>query len=115
MIDTIKAWQCIGCGSIEARETCIGVCEYRKAEFVAAAEHQRLAADLEATRSELGAFRRLVARLARVTPRAGAFESSYRALQQQAQTLLQDAAPQRPGACGTGGTHSPSRMGTTQH
>jgi hypothetical protein len=27
MTDYVKAWQCIGCGKIEAPQTCIGVCQ----------------------------------------------------------------------------------------
>ena len=115
MIDTIKVWQCIGCGSIEARETCIGVCEYRKAEFVAAGEHERVIAELEATRSALAELRCVVARLARVTPRPGAFERSYRAFQQQAQTLLQDAPVALPAAFTTDGEQSASRMDAMHH
>lgn len=40
MSDRVKAWQCIGCGRIEAPQTCIGICQDRKVEFVYAAEHQ---------------------------------------------------------------------------
>jgi len=28
MSDPVKAWQCIGCGSIEAPQTGIGVCQH---------------------------------------------------------------------------------------
>jgi hypothetical protein len=30
MGDYIQAWQCIGCGRIEAPQTCVGVCRDRK-------------------------------------------------------------------------------------
>ena len=30
MGDYIQAWQCIGCGKIEAPQTCVGVCRDRK-------------------------------------------------------------------------------------
>jgi hypothetical protein len=30
MKDYVKAWQCIGCGKIEAPQACIGVCQDRK-------------------------------------------------------------------------------------
>jgi uracil-DNA glycosylase len=26
----VKAWQCVGCGKIEAPQTCIGICQDRK-------------------------------------------------------------------------------------
>jgi hypothetical protein len=33
MSNRVKAWPCIGCGKIEAPQTCIGVCHDRKVEF----------------------------------------------------------------------------------
>jgi hypothetical protein len=33
MTERMKAWQCIGCGNLDAAQTCIGVCDYRKVEF----------------------------------------------------------------------------------
>ena len=92
MIDTIKAWQCIGCGTIEARETCIGVCEYRKAEFVHAGQHARALVDLERARHDLGLLQAFVRQLARTTPHDDAFKTSYLALQRKARTLV-DAGP----------------------
>jgi hypothetical protein len=47
MADHVKAWQCIGCGNIEAPQTCIGVCEHHKVQFVYAFEHDRVLAELE--------------------------------------------------------------------
>jgi hypothetical protein len=47
MNDYVKAWQCIGCGKIEAPQTCIGVCQDRKVEFVYADEHEEALAQLE--------------------------------------------------------------------
>jgi len=40
MTDYVKAWQCIGCGRIEAPQPCIGVCQDRKVQFVYAGEHE---------------------------------------------------------------------------
>jgi hypothetical protein len=92
MTDTIKAWQCIGCGSIEARETCIGVCEYRKAEFVHAGVHAQALVALEHAQSELAMLQRFVGQLAHITPHDDAFKTSYLALQRKARTLV-DAGP----------------------
>ena len=33
MSEHTKAWQCIGCGRIEAPQTCIGICEDCKVEL----------------------------------------------------------------------------------
>jgi hypothetical protein len=91
--DYVKAWQCIGCGKIEAPQTCIGVCQDRKVSFVHADEHDEVCAQLEATRRRLGALEALARRLARTTPRGDGWESSYRAMQAQARTLLAAGAP----------------------
>ena len=84
MTDYVKAWQCIGCGRIDAPQNCIGVCEYRKAEFVYAFEYEQVVAQAAATRRRADALEALVRQLAVTTPRAGEWERSYRALQEQA-------------------------------
>ncbi len=84
--DRIKAWQCIGCGRIEAPQTCIGVCEDRRVEFVRAEEADALASRI----TELEEF---VRQLASITPRQGEWERSYRALQLKARELLSAQQP----------------------
>ena len=92
-VETISAWQCIGCGRIEAPQTCIGVCQDRRVEFVHAVEHRQVSVELEATRRERDALRALVRTLASSRPRDGEWERSYRALQGQARALVLRAAP----------------------
>lgn len=77
----IKAWQCIGCGKLEAPQPCIGVCQDRLVELVDAATH-------EAAQERIRSLETLLGRLALATPREGEWERSYRALQQQARALL---------------------------
>jgi hypothetical protein len=52
----VKAWQCIGCGKIEAPQTCIGVCQDRKVEFVYAFEHEEALAQLSVARRQAEAL-----------------------------------------------------------
>ena len=52
----VKAWQCIGCGKIEAPQTCIGVCQDRKVEFVYAFEHEEALAQLKVARQQAEAL-----------------------------------------------------------
>jgi hypothetical protein len=81
MTERMKAWQCIGCGKIDAPQPCIGICQDRKVELVYADVHDRLLArtsDLEA----------VVRMLAQTTPREGEWERSYRLLQERAQGVL---------------------------
>ena len=84
----VKAWQCIGCGKIEAPQTCIGVCEDRKVEFVYAFEHEEALAQLKVARRHAEALGAFVRRLARTNPHNDAWEQSYRALQEQARGIL---------------------------
>ena len=88
MKETVKAWQCIGCGKIEAPQTCIGVCQDRKVEFVYASEHSEALAELAQARRRALLLEALVRRLAATNPRQGGWEHSYRALQEQARSSL---------------------------
>ena len=89
MPEYVKAWQCIGCGKIEAPQTCVGICQDRKIELVYAHEHRAALAGAQAALHEL---RGLVRQLASTTPRVGEWERSYRALQQRARLALAQTA-----------------------
>jgi len=81
MVETIKVWECTGCGRIDHPQPCVGVCQDRKAEYVRAIDYAELAGrvdDLEA----------LLKRVAFTTPRDGQFETAWRALQRDARRLL---------------------------
>lgn len=95
MAEQVKAWQCIGCGRIEAPQTCVGVCDFKRIEMIYAFEHEQ---ELAAARSRCAPFEALAAQLARITPRAGEWERSYRALQEQARRLLAEGGSDAPGA-----------------
>jgi hypothetical protein len=88
MNDYVKAWQCIGCGKIEAPQTCIGVCQDRKVEFVYAYEHRETLAELALARRQVIALEAVVRRLACTNPRRDGWEHSYRAMQEQARSTL---------------------------
>lgn len=81
MVERIQGWRCIGCGKVDAPRPCIGVCQDRPVELVQAGDYDALRARAE----ELEAFAKLIAHL---TPRAGEWEASWRALQGKAQALL---------------------------
>lgn len=95
----LKAWQCIGCGRIEAPQTCVGVCQDRKVEFVYAVEHAAALAEVQQQASQLTA---LVRKLACITPRDGEWERTYRALQEQARRLLAELDGGSPEAVARG-------------
>ena len=103
MTEYVKAWQCIGCGKIEAPQTCIGVCQDRKVQFVYAFEHEQVLAQARRAQQRAEALEGVVRRLAFTTPRNGEWERSYRALQDQARRALSppaDDAPERRGLSG---------------
>ena len=104
MTDYVKAWQCIGCGMIEAPQTCIGVCEYRKAELVFAFEHEEALAQAAAAQQRAAALEAVVRQLAGITPHDGEWERSYRALQSQARRALAAAPDEARGLEGLAGT-----------
>ena len=86
--DAIDAWQCIGCGRVDAPQNCIGICEDRRVKLVHASAHAALSSELSALRRERDALRSLVARLAWSRPRADEWQRSYTALQAQARAVL---------------------------
>jgi len=97
MTDYVKAWQCIGCGMIEAPQTCIGVCEYRRAELVYAFEYQQVVAQAEAALRRANVLEALVRKLACTTPRKGEWERTYRALQDHARRVMAVSASRAEG------------------
>ena len=85
--ERVKAWQCIGCGRIEAPQECVGVCEFKRMDMVYAFEHEQA---LEAERARCARLEALVRHLARITPREGEWERSWKALQADARRVLQE-------------------------
>lgn len=79
MTERIKAWQCIGCGRIEATATCLGICQDVPITVVSAADYD--------------ALRAFLTQFAHTTPRDGAWERTYRAMQERARRLLGEEKP----------------------
>ena len=86
----IEAWQCIGCGRIEAPQNCIGVCQDKKVELVDARSFDELERRLNAEQAISKRLLGLVQQLAWSKPRADAYERSYLALQAQARAVLEE-------------------------
>ena len=95
MTERITAWQCIGCGRIEAPQQCIGVCRDRKVEFVEAADHDVTLAQLGAAVARAEALAAVVRQIANTTPRKGECERTWQALQARARQAL-EARPRSP-------------------
>lgn len=86
--DTIIAWQCIGCGRLEAPQNCIGVCQDRKVELVSAWDYAEALVRLEGANERIAKLDAFVTRLAHITPRDGGWKDSYLALQTEARRLV---------------------------
>ena len=71
MVEHVKAWQCIGCGKIDAPQTCVGICQDRRVEFVYAFEYDQVLAGLKQERERARLLETLVRQLARTTPSEG--------------------------------------------
>jgi hypothetical protein len=97
MNDYVKAWQCIGCGRIEAPQTCIGVCQDRKVQFVYAFEHEEVLARARRAQHRASVFEAVVRQLAYTTPRKDEWERSFRALKDQARRALSALAADAQG------------------
>ncbi|PKM05270.1 MAG: hypothetical protein CVV15_11375 [Gammaproteobacteria bacterium HGW-Gammaproteobacteria-5] len=88
MPEPIVAWQCIGCGKLDAPQTCIGVCEDRKVELLPAHHYADAMAQLGEAREALVQWHNLAYRLLQTTPHNDAWQLSYRAFQAQMRALL---------------------------
>ncbi|BBD80758.1 hypothetical protein [Aerosticca soli] len=88
MADYLEAWQCIGCGRIEAPQPCIGVCRDRKVLLVGKDEHERTLAEVAALRKALDEARARLGRFARARPHEGQWERSWLALQAELRHTL---------------------------
>ena len=83
--DYIQAWQCIGCGRIEAPQTCIGVCQDRKILMIGKEEHERVVDEL---RTRIARVHERLLRFGFATPREGHWERTRRALQDEVSEVL---------------------------
>lgn len=91
MTERITAWQCIGCGRIEGAQPCVGICQDRRAEFVHAADHDAVLAQLAISQQCAEALAMLARQIAYTTPRDGECERTWRALQANARKILSDS------------------------
>lgn len=85
----VEAWQCIGCGRIEAPQTCIGVCRDRRIVLVAMEEHARALDEVQHRYVQLDQAQALLGRIAHTQPHDGRWEDAWRAYQSEARALLE--------------------------
>ncbi|WP_297899364.1 hypothetical protein [Metallibacterium sp.] len=88
--EVIEVWQCVGCGRIEAPQTCIGVCRDRKLRVVDADAFDAMRAERDAAQACIARYAVVLRQIASSTPRADACARHWRALQAQARAVLAD-------------------------
>jgi hypothetical protein len=88
MTDWIQAWQCIGCGKIEAPQPCIGVCRDKKILMVGKEEHERALAEGAALRAQLMRAHAMLQRFGLARPHEGQWERAWLALQAELREAL---------------------------
>lgn len=86
---TIKAWECVGCGRVEAPRPCVGICQDRAVELVPEQVYRSVRDECDRLGEENAALRKLVLQLAKTSPRDGQWEAGYKYLQQRARYLLE--------------------------
>ncbi|WP_114241337.1 hypothetical protein [Dyella sp. C9] len=88
MVDYIQAWQCIGCGKIEAPQPCIGVCSERKVLMVGKGDYEHAQDQIAALHARLAKACSMLQRFALAKPHEGQWERSWLALQAQVREVL---------------------------
>ncbi len=81
MPDYLQAWQCIGCGKLEAPQQCIGVCKDRKVFLIGKGEHEAALAEIARLQARIERAGAMLARFEHATPRAGQWQRAWEALQ----------------------------------
>lgn len=89
--DEFPAWQCIGCGRIEAPQPCIGVCQDRKVSFVYAQDYAETLSRLLEAEERIATLESLARRIAFSSPREGLWEQGYKSLREEARRVLKTA------------------------
>ena len=93
MAELIDAFQCMGCGRIDAPRECIGICQDRAMRIVAAADYLAAAERAEAAEREREALKELVRQVAHVRPADGRWQDTFEAFQARARALLRRVDP----------------------
>lgn len=93
MAEIIDAFQCMGCGRIDAPRECIGICQDRALQIVAAGDYFAALERARAVAQENEQLRILLRQVAHVRPAEGRWQETFEAFQQRARALLQRIEP----------------------
>lgn len=93
MAEIIDAFQCMGCGRIDAPQECIGICQDRALKIVAAGDYLAAVERAKAAEREAEALRALVRQVAHMRPADERWRETFEAFQRRAQALLARIEP----------------------
>jgi hypothetical protein len=82
-VEFATTWWCARCGGIDAPQPCLGICVWRPVEWVNRTTYLAETEVALVERDTERRYRKLVRRVASVTPRAGQWERGWRALEAQ--------------------------------
>jgi hypothetical protein len=88
-VEIATTWWCAVCGGIDAPQPCLGICVWRPVEWVNSTRYSEERACALAQLDTERRLRRLLRRIAFVTPRAGQWERCWRLLEAHARATLQ--------------------------
>jgi hypothetical protein len=89
-------WWCAECGGIDAPHPCLGICVWRPVEWVNRVVYAYQRKRVLAERERELRLRRLLRRVASVTPREGQWERGWRVLQADGQEALRRSSANSP-------------------
>ena len=81
-------WWCERCGGLDAPQPCLGICVWRPVEWVNRSVYERAREQAFAARARERDLRRLLRRIAAVTPRAEQLDDNWRAFEAEARSVL---------------------------
>lgn len=93
MTEIIDAWQCVGCGRIDAPRECMGICQDRAMKIVPAGDYFAAEARAVAAEKEAETFRALVRQIAHVRPAEDRWQETFETFQRRARALLAGLEP----------------------
>jgi hypothetical protein len=89
MTEYMQAWQCIGCGKIDAPQACVGICRDHKVLLVYASEYEEVRKQLEVAQRDVALLAAQMRQIVNTTPKQQEWERNYHALQELARRTLE--------------------------
>jgi hypothetical protein len=83
-------WWCPACGGIDAPQPCLGICVWRSVEWVERGAYETVREQSIVEREREQQLRRVLQKVAWITPRSGHWEDTWRLLHAEAQRALPD-------------------------